>query len=852
MAMTLFKRSATERMLQPQALSLSGTQTALGRLVTANIQNGGFTWALGTEGAPCRDADLAIIMDEPADVGAALAMHASRGAGGAMVLSAAPRLRMLARRAGIRVIGPHAFGILLPGAGLNASAFPLAPLAGGVALVAQSASLARSVIDWAVPNNIGFSRIIGIGGNADIGFGLVLDQLSRDPATKAILIEIDRLRDPKLFFSAARAAARLRPVVALAPGARLLDASGASRAAIEAAFARAGVLLTATFGEFLAAAETLIRVRPAHRTGLAILSNSVSAGRLAADYALDAGIALSRLDEATRNTLAARMDVPPPLTGPIHAGRNSSARLAELTGMLLCAPEIGGVLVVQTPSEGEDDASIDALIACAKTAKAPLLIAVMGEHSGGPQRRRLSAAGLACFETPEAAIDGFRHLMRNRAVAAAARELPASKVLQSSPDMEAVQAALAAARAAGRDALVQDEALAVVAAYQVPVIAGRHATSPEEAAACAVVLGFPAVVKLSHPDLPTNRIPGSIALDLPDAQAVRDAARAIAARLQSHHLPGQAAFLVQTQAPRGAQLRIRVADDAVLGPIIGFGPGGGDPDDLGGLSFELPPLNLALAEALIARSAAAPMLAAHRGAPAADLNAVAATLVRISQLIIDTPEILLLDLDPVFAHAQGVIAASGRILLRPAGVTQPKLMISPYPAELTRGLESKGEKFILRPIRPEDAAAHAAFFLRLSPEDVRFRFFSPLRVLPPERIARMTDVDYEREMAFIAVRENREIAGVSRLVRNDTDGAAAEFAVIVDPGAKQRGIATELMQCVIDWGRSQGVTLITGQILADNIPMLAFVRRLGFELRHIAGEHDIVEASLVCGSEPKA
>jgi acetyltransferase len=206
MAMTLFKRSATERMLQPQALSLSGTQTALGRLVTANIQNGGFTWALGTEGAPCRDADLAIIMDEPADVGAALAMHASRGAGGAMVLSAAPRLRMLARRAGIRVIGPHAFGILLPGAGLNASAFPLAPLAGGVALVAQSASLARSVIDWAVPNNIGFSRIIGIGGNADIGFGLVLDQLSRDPATKAILIEIDRLRDPKLFFSAGRGA----------------------------------------------------------------------------------------------------------------------------------------------------------------------------------------------------------------------------------------------------------------------------------------------------------------------------------------------------------------------------------------------------------------------------------------------------------------------------------------------------------------------------------------------------------------------------------------------------------------------------------------------------------------------
>jgi acetyltransferase len=848
MTMTLFKRSVPERMLQPASLSLSGTHTALGRIVMANIQSGHFSGPVGTDAEPYKNADLAIVADEPADVGRALAAHAQRGTRGAIVVSAVPDLLRLAKPSGMRVIGPHSFGILLPAIGLNASALHLAPAPGGVALVAQSASLARAIIDWAVPNSAGFSQIIGIGGNADIGFGLVLDHLSRDPATKAILIEIDRLRDPKQVFSAARAAARLRPVVALAPGARLHDQTAASRAGFEAAFARAGVLLTETFGEFLAAAETLVRVKPAHSNGLAILSNSVSAGRLAADYAIKTGISLSRFSLETQRILGRSLDTAPPFTGPIYAGQTSSTKLADLAALLSSAPEVGGILVVHTPSGEADDTAIAALMACAKTVKIPLLIATMGEASGAEHRRRLAHAGLACFETPEAAINGFHHLIRHRGIAAAARELPASKVLKTVPNIAAAQAAIATTREAGRDALIQDEALAVVATYKVPVIAGQHATSPEEAAVIASGLGFPAVIKLSYPGMPTHRIAGSVALDLPDARAVREAARAIIARLENHAVNVTGVrFLVQQQAPRGTQLRIHVADDTILGPIIGFGAGGGDPDDTSDLSADLPPLNLKLAQALIARSKVAPLLAAHRGAPAADLEAVAETLVRISQLIIDTPEILLLDLDPIFAHEHGIVATSARILLRPAGSSRPPLIISPYPAELATSFETKGETFTIRPIRPEDASAHAAFFTRLSPEDVRFRFFSPMRTLPPEQTARMTDVDYDREIAFIAVRENNETAGVARLIRNDTDGTRAEFAIVIDAGAKRKGVATLLMRAIIDWGKTQGVILINGQILADNTAMLAFVRHLGFTVAHIPGESDIVEARLLCG-----
>ncbi len=828
----------------PASVTLSGSHTPLGQKILANLNAANFSGVLGTDNDKLQNADLALVADDGADIATALERHAKLGARGAIVLSDVPDLGLMAKAAGIRVLGPHSYGMVLPGLGLNASPFNLIPKRGRLALVGQSASLARTVIDWAVPNNIGFSHLIGIGGNSDMGFGLVLDHLSRDPGTAAILVEIDRLRNPRLFHTAARAAARLRPVIAIAPGLRLREGQSSSRAAFEAAFARAGVLLTGTISEFLAAAETLTRVKPAHGESLAIIANSVAIGRLAADCALNSGLELTRLGPETTQVLALSLGRAPP-PGPIYAG-TVPTRLADLAALLSSAPEVGGILVVHAPSGGDDDAAIEALIACAKTVKVPLLIAAMGEARGLAHRHRLGAAGLACFDTPESAIAGFQHLLRNRRNRAAARELPSSAVLALAPDKSAVASAIAAARAAGHNTLVQDKALDLIAAYKLPVIASRHTATPEEAAAAAESLGFPAVVKLSHPDMPTTRMAGSIALGLPDKSAVYDAARAIQARLAQQGEFLGAGFVVQQQAPRGTQLRILVHDHPVLGPTIEFGAGGGDPEDVSGLAADLPPLNLALAHTLIRRAAVAPALLAHRGAAAADENAIAAMLVAVSQLIIDTPDILLLDLDPIFAHEGGAIAASARIVLRPVGDKRPPLIISPYPAELITHFESKGHAFVLRPIRPEDADGYAAMFGRFSQDDMRYRFFSAMRDLPTEQITRMTDIDYAREMAIIAVDEaTGQPAGGARLVRNDTDGAQAEFAVGVEPAAKGLGLASALMRAVIAWGKAQGVVEINGQILADNAPMLAFIKKLGFTIERIAGETDVVEATLV-------
>jgi acetyltransferase len=838
------------RMFHPASICLSGSLTPLGAKVLGHLRAGGFTGTIGTaEHDPVQNADLALVADDAPDVAAALAAHAARGTRGAIVLSymQGPGLREMALSAGIRTLGPHSFGMVLPGLGLNASPFPLIPGKGPVALVGQSSSIARTVIDWAVPNKVGFSHLIGIGGNdATIGFGLVLDHLGRDPGTAAIMVEIDRVRDPRAFFSAARMAARLRPVVAIAPGLRLHDASGGTYAAIEAALARAGVLLTASVSEFLAAAETLTRVKPARNEDLAIVTNSVSLGRLAADEVLRAGLSLARLSPETAQVLSLTADRTPPETGPIFAGKRSPTALADIAALLSSAPEIGGILVIHAPSGGDDGAAVAALTACANTVKIPLLIAAMGEENGLEHRHILSQARLACFDSPEAAIAGFRHLLENRRNRAQARELPASAVLSVRPNKASVMGRIEAARADGRDSLVQDEALAIIGAYHIPTLESRHVSTPAEAAAAASVLGFPAVLKLSHPDVPTHLLTGSVVLNLPDLDAVQSAARAILARLEGLGAdPAKAGFVVQAQAPHGTMLRVRVTDNAILGPVIGLGEGGGDPEDVSRLAAGLPPLNLELAHALIHRSSVARHLAAHRGQAAADEESIAATLVRVSQLIIDTPEILALDIDPLFASPRGVAAASARVWLRPAGQTRPPLVIPPYPSELIRHYTARGQNFLIRPIRPEDADAHAAMLSRFTQEDMRYRFFSPMKQLPIEQIVRLADVDYTREMAIIAVHEaTGDTVGVARLVRNDTDGTSAEFAVAVDPGFKTYGLGTLLMNSVIEWGRTQGVKEINGQILADNAPMLAFIKRLGFSVKHMPDEPDLMEAEL--------
>ncbi|HZH46363.1 MAG TPA: GNAT family N-acetyltransferase, partial [Roseococcus sp.] len=302
-------------------------------------------------------------------------------------------------------------------------------------------------------------------------------------------------------------------------------------------------------------------------------------------------------------------------------------------------------------------------------------------------------------------------------------------------------------------------------------------------------------------------------------------------------------FLVQRQLPRGAmELRLQLGEEAMWGPWIGFGQGGTAADLAQDKTFDLPPLNLPLAHALIARTRLSHLLPGFRDRPPVDEPAIADALVRLSQLAVDFHEILEVVINPLFADARGATAADAAVQLRPAGEAG-LLAIPPYPAGLEQDWTARdGRVFRIRPIRPEDAAAQGELFRSLPPEDVRFRFFSQLKALPTALLARLTQIDYDREMAFIAAREGRTF-GTARLIR-EPGGLGAEFAVVVSPEVKGTGLARQLMECAIAWGRGEGLAELHGHVLADNAPMLGFIQRLGFTLERSTEDRDVMVARL--------
>jgi len=856
-------RFYAERLFRPDSVAIIGAGTELGGTAMQNMLGAGFRGAvlpvgegLGAVGGVLAYPDIAalpvapslgVIATDPAGVAPALLALAARGTFAAVCLTPTPDLLTAGRAAGVRVLGPSSFGLIVPALGLNASTAHLQPRPGKVALVSQSAALCRAVLDWAEPNGVGFSHVVGIGGNADIGFGLVLDWLSRDPGTGAILLDIRGIKNRRAFMSAARAAARLRPVVAIHAGGRLQDPTGREDAVFDAALRRAGVIRVQRLTDLLAAAETLTRARPPRNEAVAVVTNAIGPGQMAADTALLLRIPLATLTAPTRGVLDLTLPRSPAGPALVWTGPGRPIRLAETAAMLSAAPEVGGVVVVMAPSSPADAAGIEALAACLPGMKIPLLACILGETTGAAHRRILAAAGMPAFDSPEQAMRGFGQLVEQRRARASARELPPSAVLTVAPDRVAVRALFLTVRRTGRTGLLQDEALSVLSAYGIPVVPSRAALSVDDAADAATLLGFPAVLKLRRSAQPQAGGPGGVTLDLDGAPAVRAAAVRLDRRRQRIGDAGLAeGFLVQRQVSRAREIRISVTDDPVFGPAIGFGQGGSAAELLGDLAFDLPPLNLTLAATLIARTRAAHSLDESHDQPAADRGAVADVLVRISQLIVDFPEIAELDLNPIFADAAGVSVADAWIALRPPG-DHAKLAIAPYPAELMERWTVGDQTLVIRPIRPEDAEAHAALFARLSPEDIRYRFFSMLRALSPEQIARMTQVDYDREMAFVAVRETtNETVGVCRLVREPYT-ESGEFAVVVEASMKGRGLATRLMQRVMDWARSQGMTRITGQVLSENAPMLAFMRRMGFKIERMADEPEVVEASIDLG-----
>lgn len=805
--------------------------------------------------------DLAVICLPPEAQREAMVALSARGCFAAVIPVASPDLAALCEATGMRALGGHSFGLCLPSIGLNASLSHLSPRPGRLALLCQSSAMARAIIDWAEGEELGFSHIVGIGTNQGLGFALSLDWLARDPEAGAVLLDLRRIKNRRMFISAARATARTRPVVAIRPGGRQADTSGTADAVMEAALRRAGVLRVAGLEDLLSAAETLARLRSVVRRGrdalpgnrIAIVANGQGPAQLAADDALRGGARLAEWTEG--DTAALRLALPGASSGnPLLLPPEDSHRLGEAASLVAALPGVDSVVAIHAPAPLQDGEITAGLLAaaCKATRGAPILVSWLGRAGADVAQQRLGQQGIAVFPTPEAAIRGALHLATDRRNRAAAAELPPREVLEVVPDRQAARALIERMRSEGRLDFNEAQALSLLDAYGIPVVPGKAVSSVEEAIEAAMRMGFPVVLKALSPDLPRKTEVGGVILGIKDVSSLRQAASGMLRNLRAQRPDARLdGFLVQRQAMGGPlrshELRIRLGDDAMFGPFIGYGRGGTASDFEPDVAFDLPPLNRTLALAQIRRTRSVRLLEGFRDHASVDLATVADTLVRVSQMAIDFPEIEGLIINPLLAGDEGVLAldASGR-LRAPGAVSQ--LAVPPYPAELSRPWTARdGRQVVIRPIRPEDAAAHAEAFRNLAPEDVRWRFFSQLKELPAAQIARMTQIDYDREMAFVAVETPEggvpRTVGVARLIR-EPGLRQGEFAVITLPAWKGQGLGRQLMERLMEWARDHALERIVGQVLVDNQPMLGFVRALGFTLRRSAEDEEVMDAIL--------
>ncbi len=755
----------------------------------------------------------------------------------------------------LRIVGPNCLGVLAPACGINASFAHVGALPGKVALVHQSGALCTALLDWAHGNGIGFSHFVTIGDAADVDFGDLLDYLGSDPDAQAILLYMESLRSARKFMSAARAAARNKPVLVVkagrvAEGARAAAShTGALAGAddvFDAAFQRAGMLRVFDSAEMFDAVETLAHTARSRGERLAILTNGGGPGVIATDALVLGGGRMAELAPATIEALDKLLPATWSHANPVDIiGDADGERYARALDVLIDDAGVDAVLVLNAPTAvalGVECATGVARVAREKAKGGSVLTCWMGGHSAQQARRVLSQAGIPTYETPEAAVRAFMHLVRYRRNQQLLMETPPSVPDSFKPATEAARLVIEGALATGRGVLTETESKAVLSAYGVPTVETRIVTTPADAARVSAEIGLPVALKILSHDISHKSDVGGVVLDLETPEAVHEAARAMLERIErlrpDARLDG---FTVQkmVRRPGAHELIVGATTDPVFGPVVLFGQGGTAVEVVGDRAVTLPPLNLKLAREVVERTRVARLLAGYRDRPPADIDGVCQTLIKISQLVTDIAEIVEIDVNPVLAHAHGVLALDARIAVAPASSSgAERLAIRPYPSELEETFMLGDEVVLVRPIRPEDEPAHREFISALDPEDIRFRFFGQVRELPHTQLARFTQIDYDREMAFIVTSKDENgkprTLGVVRTV-TDPDNQAAEFAIIVASGLKRRGLGRFLLEKMIRYCRARGTREMVGEVLPDNERMLALTKRLGFRQHRLPG-----------------
>ncbi|WP_430911248.1 bifunctional acetate--CoA ligase family protein/GNAT family N-acetyltransferase [Methylobacterium sp. sgz302541] len=874
-----------EALLHPRSIALVGAgerEGSLGRAISENLRAAGFAGPIHPvnprhaeiDGDACvpsvgdlaEPPDLVVIATPPASVPGIVEDAGRKGAGAAIVLTAdlgtayddpGPRARRIGRHYGLRLLGPNSIGLAVPGHDLNASLLTKAPPKGDIALVSHSGTVAAGIVEWARARSVGFSAVVSLGHASDVDVSDCLDYFAADFRTRAILLCIKQVRDARKFMSAARAAARAKPVVVLRTGRHVREgrspethtgALARPDAVYEAAFRRAGLLTVEDLDEMFSAVETLGRQRPFPGRRLAILTNGRGIGALAADRLIDSG-----------GTLA----VPSPAEGlppgnPADLGIDAGApAYARALAPLIADRASDAVLAIHVPTVRSDSVAVASAIAeTVRAARAggnrrkPVFAVSLGDDAGATGL--LSAAGIPHFSTDSEAIRGFSHLVRYREAQDDLMRTPGSLPRDFVPAVGRARAIVADALRQGAEWLDPIGVTGLLSAYGIESVPLTLAPDIDGAAAAAwpiIARGEAVALKVASPDVVHKSDIGGVHLDLVSEADVRAAAQAILVRARRERPEARiTGFCVQPMVRRGRrrELIAGLAEDPTFGPVVVFGRGGVAVEVIDDRALGLPPLDLVLADDLIGRTRVSRRLAAYRDVPAADRGAL--VLVKLAQLAADLPQVRELDINPLLADETGCVALDARVRIARSsggrGRGHPRFAIRPYPVEWERTLTLKGNPIHVRPVRPEDEALFRRFFESVDPEDVRLRFFAPVKEFSHAFLARLTQLDYARAIAFVATDiGSGAMLGAVRL-HADANHESGEYAILVASTLKGAGLGYALMRLMIDWARAEGIRRIEGTVLAENRPMLAVCRRLGFSAKPDPEDAALVKVSL--------
>lgn len=751
----------------------------------------------------------------------------------------------------LRVIGPDHLGYAVPSANVNASLNATRPLVGNIALLCQSAAMMRGIIDWATSRNIGFSHAISVGMRWDVDLGDLLDYLLRDSNTRAILMYMENTRNRRKFVSAARAAARVKPVIVLKP--RDFRTGPLEDAVYDAVFQRAGILRVNNIEQLFGAAETLATAKPVYSNRLTILSNSYSLALLTSDTLLRRGGRLAEISATTRERLAQDCRPGYPIENPVDLGDMAGPeQYAKALDYLLQEPGTDGVLIIYAPPSV--DRSLESAKVVVERAKNRRLIMTcwVGESSVESARELFNKAHMPTYRAPGEAVEAFMRLAEHRRTQELLMETPPSIPEGFTPDVETARRIIQIALTAGRYRLNTYETSQILSAYEIPVTPLHFAATPEAATDIVLEIGGPVALKILSPDIVHKSDVGGVAFNLKNPLEVLVAATDMLKRVRE--LAPDAVidgFAVQSmQSRHGAyELMIGVRTGRRFGPVIFFGHGGTESEVIDDIAFALPPLNMHLARDLMSRTRLYTRLVTNRGRPV-DLDAVALTLIKVSQMVIDLAEIVEMDINPIWTDVGGVLTLDANILIEPS--TEPaakRLAISPYPKELERLYNfPDGRAFLIRPILPEDEPELKDLVKRMPAEDVRMRFFQPIRELPHEMAARLTQLDYEREMALVVTEPNTlpgkgKILGAVRC-NADPNMEKAEYAILVDRAMTGIGLGPLLMRYIIDYARKLGIKELYGEVLRENEAMLRLNRALNFTFHTSPDDPGVIHVTL--------